>query len=213
MYLYFAFRNKIYVYYEIFMNMKIEIHPDARALIFDIDGTLADTMSVHFNCWSEILKSKNVDYTKEVFYKYAGMPTADTVVKINEHYGINLDVEKTTNDKEKAYISNINKIKPIIPSFELVLEYYNKLPIAAGTGSYRYIAELNLKAIDVYQYIDVLVTADDIKKHKPHPETFLKCAELLNVEPKYCQVFEDAELGFRAVKSAGMILTDINMYL
>jgi beta-phosphoglucomutase-like phosphatase (HAD superfamily) len=191
----------------------IIIHPDAKALIFDIDGTLADTMPVHYACWVEVLGSKGIDYRKDIFYKLAGMPTAAIIPEINRIYNTDLDVEEIVQKKEKAYINNIKKIRPIEPSVKLLKGYHGKLPVSAGTGSYRHIAELTLNAIGMDRYINILVTADDVERHKPYPETFLKCAELMGIQPRCCQVLEDTEIGFKAVKNAGMILTDINKYL
>ena len=193
--------------------MNIEIHPNAKALIFDIDGTLADNMPVHYDCWVEVLKNNGIQCNRDIIKQLAGIPTAKIVPEINKMFNSNLDVETIVRQIEKAYIKNIKRVKPIKPIIDIVKEYYRKLPVSAGTGSYRHIAELTLKTINMYSYFDILVTADNVKHHKPNPDTFLKCAELMKVNPEHCQVFEDAENGFEAVKNAGMILTDINKYL
>ncbi len=193
--------------------MNIEIHPDAKALIFDIDGTLADSMPVHYDCWVEVLKNNGIQCNRDIIKQLTGIPTADIVLEINKMFNSDLDVETIVRQKEKAYIMNIKRVKPIKPVIDIVKEYYKKLPVSAGTGCYRNIAELTLKTINMYSYFDILVTADNVENHKPNPDTFLKCAELMKVAPEHCQVFEDTENGFLAAKNAGMILTDINKYL
>ncbi len=193
--------------------MKIIIDPHAKGIIFDIDGTLADTMPVHYDCWVEVLKNNDIICNRDIIKQFAGIPIASIVLEINKMFNSNLDVKTIVKQKEEAYIRNISKVTPIGPVVDVVMQYYDKLPISAGTGNYRHIAELTLKRVKLDSYFDILVTADDVENHKPHPDTFLKCAELMNVKPEYCQVFEDTENGFKAVKNAGMILTDVNKYL
>ena len=88
-----------------------------------------------------------------------------------------------------------------------------RIPMAVGTGAGRTSAMLQLKELGIDQLFDFVVTADDVTKHKPEPETFLKCAELMGIEPQYCQVFEDGELGMQAAISAGMLLTDVRPFV
>jgi HAD superfamily hydrolase (TIGR01509 family) len=74
-------------------------------------------------------------------------------------------------------------------------------------------AMMQLNELDILDLFDFIVTADDVERHKPEPDTFLKCAELMNVEPQYCQVFEDGELGMQAAQTAGMLLTDVRPFV
>jgi HAD superfamily hydrolase (TIGR01509 family) len=72
---------------------------------------------------------------------------------------------------------------------------------------------LQLKELEIDRLFDFIVTADDVDRHKPEPDTFLKCAELMGVEPEFCQVFEDGELGMKAALKAGMLLTDVRPFV
>lgn len=186
---------------------KIEINPDAKALIFDLDGTLADSMPVHFIAYKNILSDYGIDFTPELFATLAGIPAVQTIERLNEMFGTKMDPYKTGHLKEAEYEKIMHKMKPITPVVEIVKEYYGKLPMSVGTGGYRRLAQKSLEILGLDKYFDVLVSADDVTHPKPHPETFLKCAGLMGVEPQFCQVFEDGEPGIKAAEAAGMIPT------
>lgn len=186
---------------------KLEINPNAKALIFDLDGTLADTMPVHFWAYKNILVDYGIDFTPELFATLAGIPAVPTIVKLNELFGTKMNAEKVGNFKEHEYEKLMHKMKPIVPVVELVKKYHGKMPMAIGTGGSNRLAWKTMEILGMDKYFDILVSSNDITHPKPHPETFLKCAELLGVEPSICEVFEDADLGIQAAKSAGMIAT------
>ncbi len=193
--------------------MTIKIDERARGFIFDIDGTLANTMPIHYQAWCEIAGRYGFDMTEALLYRLAGMPTGEIVKYINQHQGYNLEVEKITKVKNETYLRLATSVQLIGPVFKIVEQYYQKMPMALGTGEYRDIAMMNIKATGLDKYFDIIVTADDVKNSKPDPETFLKCAEFIGVSPEYCQVFEDAEPGLEAGRKAGMIVTDVRPFL
>ena len=86
------------------------------------------------------------------------------------------------------------------------------MPMAVGTGGYKRLAWKTMNILGLDKYFDILVSAEDIQRPKPFPDTFLKCAELMRVEPGGCEVFEDALLGIQAAKSAGMMATLVTDY-
>jgi beta-phosphoglucomutase family hydrolase len=193
--------------------MKIEVDKKVKGLIFDMDGTLADSMPVHFKAWMMTAEENGFVYTEKQFLDTAGMPTLKIVPLINRELGLNLDPEKFSRRKEELFLENIKDIKPIKPVADIVREYYGRLPMSIGTGGKKDIARLTLEIIGLDKYIDIIVSAEDVLNHKPHPDTFLKCAELMNVEAEFCQVFEDGEMGLAAAEKAGMIVTDIRPFL
>jgi HAD superfamily hydrolase (TIGR01509 family) len=105
-----------------------------------------------------------------------------------------------------------HNVTPIEPVTALVQKYHGKMPIAVGTGGHREAVEKTLEIIGIREYFDIIVTANDVKNHKPHPETFLRCAELMNLDPSECEVFEDGDLGIEAARRAGMIATDVRTW-
>lgn len=188
------------------------INPKAKALIFDLDGTLADTMPVHFLAYKNILVKYGINFTPEIFATLAGVPAVGTIEKLNERFGSKMNAEEVGHFKEREYEKIMHKMKPIIPVVELAKKYHGILPMAVGTGGYKRLAWKTMDILGLNKYFDILVSSEDVSRPKPFPDTFLKCAELLGVEPAICEVFEDAHLGIQAAKAAGMMATLVTDY-
>ena len=193
--------------------MKIEINSSAKGLIFDMDGTVVDSMPVHYLAWKLTALEHGFVYTEELFYSLAGMPTHKIVPVVNEKLGLSLDAEKFSRRKEEIFMENLKEIKPVEPVAEVIRRYHGKLPMSIGTGGKKKIAEITLKMIGFDKYFDFIVAADDVVNHKPSPDTFLRCAELMGIDPRYCQVFEDGDMGILAAERAGMTVTDVRPFL
>lgn len=191
---------------------KLDKNPKANALIFDLDGTLADTMPVHFWAYKNILVDYGINFTPELFATMAGVPAVATIEKLNEQFGTNMDAIKIGHFKEREYEKIMHKMKPINPVIELAKKYYGKIPMAVGTGGYKRLAWKTMEILGLDSYFDILVSIDDVERPKPFPDTFLKCAELLGVDPILCEVFEDGEPGMQAAKAAGMMATLVTDY-
>jgi len=186
---------------------KLVVDPKARALIFDLDGTIADTMPVHFLAYKEILRDYGIEFTPELFATLAGIPAVQTIQKLNEMFGTEMDSVKTGHLKEQVYEQMMHKMKPVEPVVNLVKKYYGEIPMSVGTGGYKKLAWKSLKILELDKYFDILISSEDVTHPKPHPETFLKCAEKMGVLPQHCHVFEDGELGMQAARAAGMMAT------
>ena len=194
------------------ITMDLQQLDGSQALIFDVDGTLADSMPVHLKAWQKVGTENGFYYSREDFYHNAGMSGQAVVRVINEQQGLNLNPEEVAQAKEAAFLEKLEEVRPIEPVVAIVENYHGKIPIAAGTGSFRHVAVKTLKYLGLYNKIDVLVSADDVENHKPAPDTFLQCAQYLNVKPEACMVFEDAELGFQAAANAGMHYIDVRPF-
>lgn len=186
---------------------KLEVYPGIKALIFDLDGTLADTMPVHFLAYKNILTEYGIDFSPDLFASMAGIPAVGTIHKINELFGTKMNAEEVGFLKEREYEKIMHKMKPVEPVVNLMKEYYRRMPMSVGTGGYHRLAWKTMEMLGLDNYIDILVANEEIKHPKPHPETFLKCAEKMGVAPEFCQVFEDGELGMQAARAAGMQAT------
>lgn len=190
----------------------LKINPKSKALIFDLDGTLADTMPIHYTAWRNAAAKYGIDFTPELFAQLAGIPLYPTVEKLNRLFGKNIDPKEMGNIKEAEFEKNMHLTPEIKAVTDLVRAYHGKLPMAIGTGGSRRLSLKTLGIIGLQNYFEILVTSEDVSNFKPHPETFVKCAELMGVNPVDCEVFEDGVLGIQAAKTAGMMVVDVTQY-
>ncbi len=182
-----------------------------QAFIFDLDGTLVDTMPYHYEAWKNAARKYGSEIDNDFLLKYTGSPSLVIASEIVLYSQLN---DRVTNhqllsDKMVEFYKLQHKAKPIIAVTGIVKKYFGILPMAIGTGGHRETVERTLKITDLRKYFEIIVTANDIKSFKPDPETFLKCAELMKVDPRLVEVFEDTEQGLEAARISGMIATDI----
>ena len=193
--------------------MELKIHPNAKALIFDLDGTLSDSLPVHIASWNAVCEKLNCTFDERILVEMTGAPTLSFAERIKREQNLEITAEELVVLKQQEFWKNINQIKPHDAVIDLMKSAHGKIPMSVGTGASRTSAMLQMKELGIDQLFDFIVTADDVDRHKPEPDTFLKCAELMRVEPKYCQVFEDGELGMQAAQTAGMLLTDVRPFV
>ncbi len=194
------------------MRTDLKINPKAKALIFDLDGTLADTMPIHYTAWKNAAAKFGIVFSTELFSQLAGIPLYPTVEKLNQLFGKNIDPKEMGDIKEAEFEKNMLLTPEIKIITDLVRKYHGKLPMAVGTGGSRRLSLKTLGIIGLKEYFDILVTSEDVSNFKPHPETFVKCAELMGVNPVDCEVYEDGVLGIQAAKTAGMMVVDVTQY-
>jgi beta-phosphoglucomutase-like phosphatase (HAD superfamily) len=194
--------------------MKYDIRSGVKGLIFDLDGTLADTMPYHFIGWEKACKKYGAHIDSSFLRKHTGSPGWIIAREIIKDCGLNgsVTIDEIVNEKLQEFFSVQHLVKPIEPVTDIVKRYYKILPMAVGTGGHREAVERTLEITDLRKYFEIIVTANDVNSFKPHPETFLKCAELMKVTPEFIEVFEDSELGIEAAHKAGMIATDVRSW-
>ena len=190
----------------------IHIARNAKALIFDLDGTLADTMPLHFESWHETLASLGLRCPQDFLETQRGVPTDKIVLEINRIFGHAIDPDAFAAEKQRQFRTKLGRIEPISVVVDIVHRYRNRLPMAVATGGVRHNVNLILKAIDLHDCFAAVVTADDPVAPKPAPDIFLEAARRLWVEPCDCQVFEDGDLGMEAARNAGMMVTDVRPF-
>lgn len=194
--------------------MKYDIEPGVKGLIFDLDGTLADTMPSHFKSWEKACLKYGAHIDAGFLRKHTGSPGWIIAAEIIRDSGLNgsVTIDEIVNEKLKEFYRIQHLIKPIEPVTDIVKKYFGILPMAVGTGGHREAVERTLEITDLRKYFEIIVTANDVESFKPHPETFLKCAVLMKVEPQFIEVFEDSELGIEAATKAGMSATDVRTW-
>ncbi|WP_421183905.1 HAD family hydrolase [Aeromonas dhakensis] len=174
------------------------------ALIFDMDGTLVDSMPRHLDAWEATSAEFGLPFDRAQLNEYGGIPTRKIVAILAEQHGLSIDVEAFTRRKVALYMEHIQQVSVFPAMWELVRRCHGKVPMGIGTGSPRNQAESILKSTGLDAYIQVVVSADDVVNHKPHPDTFLQVAEQLGANPANCLVFEDTQIGLQAGRAAGM---------
>lgn len=189
-----------------------KIEPHIKALIFDMDGTLLNTITAHFQAWETICAKYDITVTKDYFYHLTGRPVLEIGRQIVKDFQVSVSPELIVAEKEALVKANNQPIELIDPIVQLVYNYTGILPMAIGTGCDREKALDMLNKTGLLPYFSSVVTADDVENHKPHPETFLNCAKQMGIDPQYCQVFEDGQAGLTAAQCAGMHATDVKPF-
>jgi len=195
-------------------KMEYDIKHNIRGLIFDLDGTLADTMPYHYKGWNAACRKFGAEIDTSFLRKHMGTPgwiIADEIIKKYKLSGL-VTAEQIISEKLIQFYKDHHLVKPIKPVVDIVKKYHGQLPMAIGTGGNRESVEKTLEITGLHKYFDIIVTANDVSRFKPHPETFLRCAELMKIDPQYIEVFEDGDLGIQAALSAGMIATDVRTW-
>jgi beta-phosphoglucomutase-like phosphatase (HAD superfamily) len=194
--------------------MKYDIKKGIKGLIFDLDGTLADTMPYHFEGWKKACIKYGADIDPAFLRKHTGSPGWIIASEIIKKCGLDgiVTIDQIMEEKLNQFYKVQSNVKPIKPVADIVRKYYRKLPMAVGSGGHREAVIRTLEITGLRKYFDIIVTANDVDNFKPHPETFLKCAELMNVDPAHIQVFEDGDLGIEAACMAGMVATDVRSW-
>jgi len=188
--------------------------PAATALIFDCDGTLADTMPTHYVAWTSMLTNHGIAFSEQRFYELAGMPSDRIVALLSEEGGVPVtDIAAMVATKEAIYLDSIAAMKRIDVVCDIALRYRGLLPLAVASGGERAIVGATIAAIGLTDIFDAVVGAEDTELHKPHPDVFLEAARRLEVTASGCVVFEDSELGLEAAHRAGMTGIDIRPWL
>jgi len=186
------------------------------ALIFDCDGTLADTMPIHYRAWVVMFDRLGIPFPKARFYALGGMPTSRIfrlLADEHDHPIDDVEILRLIADKEALFLEQVHEVKPIPPVLAAAERHRGRLPMAVASGGYRHVVTRTLTAIGAADWFDAVVCAEDTVFHKPEPDVFLEAARRLTVAPERCLVFEDTDLGLEAGRRAGMHTIDIRTWI
>src|SRR5258708_6257570 len=174
------------------------------AYLFDCDGTIADSMPLHYIAWKKALGEWNCEFDEKLFYAWGGMPIAEIVSTLNKRHGLSMPVDIVARRKESLYFELLPQLKAVPEVLEHIDAQFGQIPFAVVSGSTRESVTESLSSLRLLDRFDTLVCAGDYRKSKPDPEAFLLASTRLKIAPESCLVFEDTEMGIQAATSAGM---------
>ena len=180
-----------------------------KGLIFDCDGTLVDSMPLHWRAWHLIAQRHGLHFPEDRFYQLGGVPARDILKMLAEEQGRSLDHIAVAHEKEEAYLQSLAQVEPIHAVVEIARTNYGKIPMAVASGGTQRIICMVLEQLKIGHLFDAVVTSDMVKNQKPAPDIFLEAARRIGVEPKFCRAYEDTELGMQAIRAAGMEAVDV----
>jgi beta-phosphoglucomutase family hydrolase len=190
-----------------------------QAFIFDLDGTLADTMPVHFEMWKVVAAKYGLTFPETLFYELGGVPTAKIAALLIERAGLAHDPVAVALEKEQAYVEALARgelaVKPIEPVVAIARALHERGagPLAIASGSSRRVVANALAALGIADWFRAVVAHEDTVRHKPEPDVFLEAARRLGVAPATCTVYEDTDLGLEAARRAGMKGIDVRIII
>ncbi len=175
-----------------------------QAYLFDCDGTIADSMPLHYIAWSKALGEHGCEFPEALFYYWGGMPADEAIATLNQRNGLSMPVEQVAERKEALYYDLLHQLQAVPEVLEHIHLSHGKIPFAVVSGSTRESVIRSLETLNILDKFDTLVCAGDYTHAKPHPEPYLLAAQRLGVPPEPCLVFEDTDLGIQAATAAGM---------
>ena len=180
-----------------------------KGLVFDCDGTLADTMPLHWRAWSLITQRHNLHFPEDRFYSLGGVPSRDILKMLAEEQGRSLDHIAVAHEKEEAYMPLMAQVEPIHVVVEIARANHGKIPMAVASGGTQKIICQVLEHLKIRHLFDAVVTSEMVVNQKPAPDIFIEAARRIGVDPKFCRGYEDTDLGMTAIRAAGMDAVDV----
>ena len=185
--------------------MKLELPQGPfEAYLFDCDGTVADSMPLHYIAWKQALGEQGCDFPETQFYSMGGMPVRDVIRALNAEHGLRMPVEAVALRKEDLYYEFLPQLTAVPEVLEVIEASHGTIPFVVVSGSTRESVTASLRSLHLLDKFQTLVCAGEYARSKPDPEAFLLAAARLGVEPERCLVFEDADIGIEAATAAGM---------
>ena len=180
-----------------------------QGIIFDCDGTLADTMPLHWRAWQAVAARHQFQFPQARFYALGGVPSRDILKMLSAEQNLVIDNLAVAREKEAEYLPLIAQVAPINTVVGVARENYGRIPLAVASGGTRSIIEQVLGHLGILGLFQAIVTSEDVVNQKPAPDIFLEAARRLGVRPQFCRAYEDTDLGMQAIIAAGMEAVDV----
>lgn len=178
-------------------------------LIFDFDGTLADTMPLHWQAWEIIARRHGFNLTRERLYSLGGVPSRDIIRMLAAEQGRAVDHLAIAKEKELAFLARLPKVRIIPEVVRIAHSHFEKLPMAVATGGTHCVIEQVMEHLSLRRLFRAVVTSEDVANQKPAPDIFLEAARRIGVPPERCRAYEDTDLGMQSIRAAGMQAVDV----
>jgi HAD superfamily hydrolase (TIGR01509 family) len=182
---------------------------DIQGLIFDCDGTLADTMPLHYRAWQRVARRHGICFPEHRFYSLGGVPAPQIAETLKREQALALDPALVAHEKEEEYLALMSHVQPVSRVLEVVCAHHGRLPMAVASGGSRRTTHGVLAHLGIGKYFEAVVTSEEVARHKPAPDVFLEAARRIGVDPRRCRAYEDTDLGLKAIRAAGMYPVDV----
>jgi beta-phosphoglucomutase family hydrolase len=180
-----------------------------QGIVFDCDGTLADTMPLHWEAWQTVTRRHGILFTEERFYALGGVPSHHILQTLAQEQKLAINPQAVAKEKEDTYLQTLGHVRPIEAVVEVARTHHGKLPMAVASGGTREIINLVLRHLKIHHLFQAVVTSEDVLRQKPAPDIFLEAARRIGVAPDRCRGYEDTDLGMSAIRAAGMEAIDV----
>ena len=184
-----------------------------KGIIFDCDGTLADTMPLHWRAWNTVTTRHGLHFPEERFYAMGGVPSRDILKLLRDEQGLNIDPLAVAHEKEEAYLQIMHDVTLIDEVVAIAREHHGKIPMAVASGGNQKIITRVLEHLGIRELFDAVVTSEMVVNQKPAPDIFLEAARRIGVEPQFCRGYEDTDLGMNAIRAAKMDAVDVRTFV
>ena len=180
-----------------------------EGIIFDCDGTLTDSMPLHWQAWQVITLRHQLHFPEDRFYALGGVPSRDILKVLRDEQQLPIDPLAVAREKEQEYLKLLDRINPIHEVVNIARSYAGRLPMAVASGGSRLVIERVLIHLKIRDLFAAVVTNEDVRNPKPAPDVFLEAAARIGVRPERCRAYEDTDLGLQAIRAAGMEAVDV----
>ena len=174
--------------------------------IFDCDGTLVNSMPIHYLAWSDALSSHDAGFVFEetLFYEWGGIPPVNIVSMLNDQHGTDLDPEGVTRSKYESYFRRLGTVEEIPAVAAIARKSHGEIPMSVASGGSEPSVRKALEVTGLLSMFEIIITPVDVERPKPAPDMFILAAERMGVDPEDCLVFEDGPVGIEGARAAGM---------
>lgn len=189
----------------------IDVSDDShiQGIIFDCDGTLADSMPLHWRAWQAVTLRHQLHFPEDRFYSLGGVPSRDILKVLGEEQNIPIDPLAVAKEKEHEYLKLLDQVNPIHEVVGVAHHYAGRIPMAVASGGIKTIIERVLIHLGIRELFQAVVTSEDVTRQKPAPDIFLEASRRLGIPPEKCRAYEDTDLGLQAIRAAGMDAVDV----